>query len=149
MLLLFLVLGIVGTGTELLLIEHVEDRVQLVPLALFPLALGALTWHGLSKGAASVRALQLVMALFVVSGGFGVYLHYTGNVEFELEMYPDRAGFELFRESMMGATPVLAPGTMALLGLIGLVYAYQHPTIAARRSENRATRGVTAPTRIV
>ena len=138
MLLVILVLGIVGTGTELLLIEHFEDRIQLVPLALFALALVALTWHGLSKGAASVRALQLVMALFVVGGGVGVYLHYTGNVEFELEMYPDRAGFELLRESMTGATPVLAPGTMALLGLIGLVYTYQHPRLAARRPEDRA-----------
>ena len=138
MLLGILVLGIVGTGTELLLIEHFEDRVQLVPLALFALSLVALTWHALSTGTASVRALQVVMALFVVSGGLGVYLHYTGNVEFELEMYPDRAGFELFRESMMGATPVLAPGTMALLGLIGLVYTHQHPRLASRSTEDRA-----------
>lgn len=135
MLLFILVLGTIGTGAELLLVGHFEDPWQIVPLALFALSLAALAWYGVSRGAASVRTLQAIMALFLVSGAAGVYLHYTGNVEFELEMYPDRKGFELFSESMAGATPTLAPGTMVLLGLIGLVYTYQHPAlVTARRS---------------
>jgi hypothetical protein len=88
---------------------------------------------------ASVRAVQLVMAMFVASGALGIYLHYRGNVEFELEMYPDRRSFELFRETMAGATPALAPGTMVLLGLIGLVYAHQHPRLAGRADDRRAS----------
>lgn len=39
MLLFILVLGITGTGTELLLREHYEDSAQFVPLALFALSL--------------------------------------------------------------------------------------------------------------
>ena len=132
MLLFILLLGITGTASELLLLEHYEDRWQLVPLALFALALLVFAWHGLSRGAASIRALRVVMTLFLISGGLGVYLHYRGNVEFELEMYPDRSGLTLFREAMSGATPALAPGTMVLLGLIGLVYAHQHPRLAGR-----------------
>ena len=31
---------------------------------------------------------------------------------------------ELFRESMKGATPALAPGTMMLLGALGFGYVY-------------------------
>jgi hypothetical protein len=50
-------------------------------------------------------------------------------VEFELEMYPSMRGFELVAKTMTGATPVLAPGTMALLGLIGLSYTYKHPSL--------------------
>ena len=50
------------------------------------------------------------MALFVLSGGIGVALHYRGNVEFELEMYPSLSGLELVRKTLTGATPVLAPG---------------------------------------
>jgi hypothetical protein len=61
------------------------------------------------------------MLFAVVSGLAGHWLHYRGNVEFEREMYPDRAGVELFTESMTGATPVLAPGTMTVIGLLGLV----------------------------
>ena len=138
MLLFILVLGITGTGTELLLLEHYEDSAQLVPLALCALSLVVFAWHGLSHGMSSVRAVQLVMALFVASGALGIYLHYRGNVEFELEMYPDRRGFELFREAMAGATPALAPGTMVVLGLIGLVYAHRHPRLASRANDRHA-----------
>jgi hypothetical protein len=42
-------------------------------------------------------------------------------------MYPTMEGAELIRKTMTGATPVLAPGTMALLGIVGLTYAYRHP----------------------
>ena len=60
------------------------------------------------------------MMLFVGSGVLGVGLHYRGNHEFEREMYPTMAGMELVRNTLTGATPVLAPGSMALLGLVGL-----------------------------
>ena len=136
MLLFILVLGITGTGAELLLLGHYEDAWQVAPLVLFAVSLAVLAWHGVTRGVASVRALQGLMAMFVVSGALGVYLHYIGNAEFELEMYPDRRGFELFKEAMAGATPALAPGTMVLLGLIGLVYTHGHPALAtAERSE--------------
>jgi hypothetical protein len=35
-------------------------------------------------------------------------------------MYPAMAGVELVRKTLSGATRVLAPGSMALLGLVGL-----------------------------
>lgn len=135
MLLFILVMGITGTGAELLLIGHFEDPWQLVPLVLFALALVVVASHALAREAVTIRVLQAVMMLFVISGGLGVYFHYHGNVEFELEMYPERRGFELFTEAMSGATPVLAPGGMVLLGLIGLVYTHQHPSLAASRAD--------------
>jgi len=75
------------------------------------------------------------MLLFVLSGAFGVLLHYQGNVEFELEMYPTTAGFQLFRKAMTGATPALAPGAMAMLGLVGLAYTIGHPSVSRTRPE--------------
>ena len=140
MLLVILVLGIVGTGAELLLVGHFEDAWQLVPLVLFALALAGVVWHRVSRAAAAVRLLQAVMAAFVLSGGIGVYLHYDGNVEFELELDGERSGFTLFREAMSGATPVLAPGTMALLGMIGLVYTHEHPMLEELRTGTEDTR---------
>jgi hypothetical protein len=70
---------------------------------------------------------RLTMLLFVVSGGVGAGLHYDGNVEFELEMYPSMTGLELVGKTLTGATPVLAPGTMVLLGLVGIAVTYRQP----------------------
>lgn len=128
-LLAVLAVGMIGMGTELLLIGHAESVQQLVPLAL--LALGAVTlgWHAAAPRPVTVRALQAAMTLFVVSGVVGVWLHYQGNVEFELEMYPSMQGIELVQKTLTGATPVLAPGSMTLLGLIGLTHLYRHPCI--------------------
>ena len=40
-------------------------------------------------------------------------------------MYPTMAGTELIGKTLTGATPVFAPGTMALLGGLGLVASYR------------------------
>jgi hypothetical protein len=119
-LILTLMAGILGIGLELLFIGHVEDQLQLVPIVLLPAGLIAVVWHASRPSSASTRGVRVLMALFVTSGLLGVALHYRGNQEFELEMYPSRAGMELVRETLTGATPVLAPGSMALLGLVGL-----------------------------
>lgn len=129
MVLAILVLGMTGTAAELVLLQHYEDAWQIVPIALIGLASLVLVWHGTTNGAASVRALQVVMALFVFSGLVGTGLHHNANAEFELEMDPSLSGFRLFRESLSGATPALAPGTMVQLGLLGLVYTYRHPRV--------------------
>lgn len=126
-LLVALVLGLIGVGIELLLLEHFEDVAQRVPLALIAVALLVLVWHAIDRRSTPVRALQLLMLVFMAAGAIGLTLHYQGNVEFELELQPGASGFHLFWESMKGATPVLAPGTMALLGAIGLTYTYRHP----------------------
>jgi len=115
-----LVLGLLGTGVELLLLGHTEDVWQLTPLALIGLSLLTVAWRTFDRRASSLVAFRAAMALSAASGLVGTYLHYRGNVEFELEMSPELGGFELFAAAMTGATPALAPGAMALLGLIGL-----------------------------
>ena len=124
-----LVLGLLGMGAELLLIGHFETFQQWIPLALLGIGLAAAGWHAVAPKRASVRTLQVIMTLCVISGVVGVGLHYQGNEEFELEMYPAMRGSELIRKVLTGATPVLAPGSMALLGLIGLTHTYRHPAI--------------------
>ena len=93
-------------------------------LLLLGLGLVALAWHTVAPTRPSVRAFGILMALFIVAGFIGFYLHYAGNVEFELEQNPNAARWVLFREAMMGATPALAPGAMIQIGLIGLLYAF-------------------------
>lgn len=124
-----LVLGVLGMSAELLLLGHFESPSQIIPLALLAASSIVLVWHIGAPSRISVRALQATMMTFVVSGGIGIGLHYDGNVEFELEMYPSMTGIELIRHTLTGATPVFAPGTMALLGLVGLALVYQHPAL--------------------
>ena len=70
------------------------------------------------------------MLLCIAAGVAGGWLHYDGNAEFELEMDALLEGLELFEESMTGATPVLAPGAMIQIGLVGLAYCFRHPLTA-------------------
>ena len=58
----------------------------------------------------------------MLSAGIGIFFHLKVNIEFELEMYPNMKGLTLIWESLKGATPALAPGTMLASGMIGLLY---------------------------
>ena len=129
LLLVLFAFGVVGSGVELLLLEHTEDVWQLSPLILMGLALAVMVWLVLDQRRVSVQIFQAMMLLHVASGLFGLYLHYRGNVEFELEMYPGLSGMALFWEALKGATPSLAPGTMLVLGLLGLLYTFRHPAL--------------------
>ena len=129
-LLILFVIGAVGTGAELLLLGHTEGFWQWVPLVLMAVGLVTLGWCVVAPGALSLRVFQSTTVLLVVSGVVGLWLHYDGNAEFELEMYPTLRGIELFLASVTGATPTLAPGTMLELGLLGLAYTYRHPALS-------------------
>ena len=144
-------LGAAGLSVELLLLEHYEDPWQWAPLALLGTTLlsGALvTWR---RSAATVAAFRAVMVLCVLSGAVGMWLHYAGNAEFERERDATLRGFAFFWETVRGATPTLAPGAMAQLGLLGLLWSWRlplrapasaapeshfHPAPAHPRSEN-------------
>ena len=127
LLLLTLIVSVVGTLVELLLLEHFEDAWQWAPIALLGASLLTLGGHALERGPKSLNVLRGLMVLCMISGLLGLILHYRGNVEFELEMYPDLAGWKLFRDAMMGATPALAPGAMLQIGLVGLAWTFRHP----------------------
>jgi hypothetical protein len=140
-LLVILILGIVGTGVELLLIKHTEDVRQWIPLLLILSSLCVLAWRAVAGGNWSMRLLRAVMVGFVGAGFLGFYFHYNGSVEFRLESDPSLKGWALFWQAMRGkAPPPLAPGIMIQLGLIGLAYAYRHPaltTAVKNGSENK------------
>lgn len=131
-LLVILVIGQVGVLAELFLLEHTEEVWQLLPIYMIMASLIVLGWHGVDRGDLPVRVLRAVMALFVLTGAIGVALHFKGNVEFELEMQPTLSGATLLWQTLKGATPTLAPGTMVQLGLIGLAYTYHHPALRRR-----------------
>ena len=122
-----LVFGAIGSGVDLFLLDHTESWIQLAPVAVLALILSSAVWLFLRPGPTSVRALRGVGALATVVGLVGMYLHYSVNSEFELEMYPSMNGGELFWEAAQGALPALAPGQMIQLGLLCLASCYRHP----------------------
>ena len=133
-----IVIGIVGLLVELLLIDHMETGIQWIPIVVLLVGLGGCTWIALRPGKASFRAFQAIMAAFIVAGVAGLYFHYAGNVEFAIERDATLSGFRLAWKSLRGATPALAPGALAQLGLLGLAYTYTHP--ATRRTANGESR---------
>ncbi len=120
-----IVLGLVGTLTELILLEHDEQALQFVPLVLMGLGALTLIWHFAAKSNASLRSLQVVMGLFVLSGFAGMVAHFNGSMEYQLELNPDLSLWELLDKiTHAKAPPLLAPGMMIQMGLLGLAYAY-------------------------
>ena len=127
---LIVLLGMCGTGAELLLLGHTEERLQWIPLTLILLGLLTAGWHWTSRSVSSVRAFQAVLLSFVASGFAGMYFHYQGSAAFKLESNPSLNGWHLFREAIRSkAPPLLAPGAMIQLGLLGLVFTYRHPAL--------------------
>jgi hypothetical protein len=138
-LLAVLALGLAGTGIELVLLEHYETAVQFVPLVSVALGAGVLIWHLVKGGAVTVRALQATMLLFLVAGIAGVGFHFRGAAEFQMEIDPSQSGWDIFKKAMRAkAPPVLAPGLMVQLGLVGLVYAYRHPALDPSEFRSRS-----------
>ena len=128
-LLFTLLIGMLGMGTELLFIGHIDGAFQLTPLTLIAAGLVATCWCVAAPGRLAARTVQTLMVLFIVSGLLGVVLHVRGNIEFARETYPDMTRAEFMRRTLAGATPVLAPGSMLLLGLVGLALMYHHPAL--------------------
>lgn len=131
-----LLVGIAGTGAELLVSGHTEDALQWAPLSLIAVCVLTLIWHAAVPSAAGVCGLQAVMILFVAAGVAGLAAHWQGKIEFKREMDPSLTGLTLFWEAMKSKSP-LAPGVMIQLAILGLVYAYRHPaleTSAKRRN---------------
>ena len=130
-LLAILLLGVAGISAELLLMAHTEDVYQLIPLWLAGLAAITVALVVLRPSAGAIRLFQAVMALFLISGALGAYLHFQVNMEFQLEMDPALSGMALYRKAILAKTPpALAPGAMIQLGLIGLAYTFRHPALA-------------------
>jgi hypothetical protein len=129
-LLLLVLVGIIGLVIELLLLEHTESFNQWIPLIALALGLISSLFVMFRPGRGSIRVFQWIMASFVMAGILGLYLHYRGNVEFALERDPEVRGLRLVWKALRGATPTLAPGALAQLGLLGLAYSYRHPAMA-------------------
>lgn len=132
-------IGIVGLIVELLLLRHTDSFTKWIPLISLFAGLVSGLFVALRPSPGTIRIFQLVMVLFVVAGVLGLYFHFRGNVEFALERSPSASGFRLIWKALTGASPTLAPGALAQLGLLGLAYTYGHPVAGNRSTEDAKT----------
>ena len=129
LLLALVVIGIVGLEVELALLRHAESFSQWIPhVTLF---IGLLTTAAVyfQPGPRTLRVFETMMIIFTAVGALGVYFHLNGNVEFAQERDPSLSGVRLLWKALRGASPALAPGALAQLGLLGLLYGYKHPAL--------------------
>lgn len=116
--------------TELFLLKHFEDWRQILPFAMAALGGAILLLQLIRPTSGGVTALRVLMVVMIATGLLGVYFHYAGNLEFQMEMDATQRGWALMRKILEAKTPpALAPGALVQIGLLGLLYTYRHPSL--------------------
>ena len=114
-----------GTLLELYLVNHTEDAIQWIAFGLAGLGLLLTLVVLLRRGPATVMLLRWCMIVVIAGSLFGVYQHVSNNIAFEQEIMPGASWRHLFWRGLSGANPLLAPGTLAIAGLISLAATYK------------------------
>jgi hypothetical protein len=129
LLLALVLVGIIGLAVELALLRHAESFSQWIPhITLFIGLISTIAVY-LRPGVRTFKAFRIVMMAFIAIGILGLFFHFKGNLEFALERDPSLTGLRLIWKALRGATPALAPGALAQLGLLGLVFTFRHPAL--------------------
>ncbi len=111
-----------GTAIELYLLHHYEDFFQLIPLVSILVSLVVLVLLHIRSTLFLNKLFVVLMVITALVGVYGVFLHLQANFQFEQEMTPIHTNWELFTESLSGAIPALAPGSLVAFSLIGYSY---------------------------
>ena len=106
-------LSCMGLAAELALTGHYQSLVQWLPLALC--GVGGLV-AVLALLNREPRVVRWAPYTLLVGGLFGMWEHLEHNFAFEAEIRPTAGFSELIRAAVTGASPLLAPGALALLG---------------------------------
>lgn len=118
-----------ATTVELLLTEHAESFVQLIPYILAGLGIAtvAAVLHRPTRW--RLRALQVVIVLLALGGAYGIYEHVAHNFAFELEIRPNATAGDVLWNALAGASPLLAPGVLTFAALLAAAAVFRHPNL--------------------
>ena len=123
---LLVLLLFAGTLLELSLVNHTEDAIQLLAFVVAGIGLLVTLAVLVRRRQVTVSLLRWSMLLVIVGGLFGIYEHVSNNVAFEREIQPNSTLSHLMWKGLSGANPLLAPGTLAVAGLLSLAATYKH-----------------------
>ena len=128
-------LGAMGMGGELLIMNHTEGAWQWLPIGLISFSLLALVTQSIVASRWLIQGFRFIVLLIFLSAFAGIWLHFDGKAEFKLEMDPALKGWDLIWACIRGHSlpPVFAPGSMMLLGLLGIAWSYKHPSFYRQR----------------
>lgn len=124
--------GVVATLLELTLIKHYASKDQVIPYVLLGMAALGLIAVMVQQTAFVLRAFQVMMVVTILGSGIGMLEHLkanarnagaiTGGERFPTTPSAILAGID-------GFAPLLAPGVLAQVGLLGLAFTYRHPKL--------------------
>jgi hypothetical protein len=131
-----LILVIMGIGTlgilgELLLLEHYKFDSQWIAVMLTLLTGVCTVILGFNPNARVMRVVQLALLLVVLGSAFGVLEHVKTNYD-RMENGSNVSSLSPIWQALKGRAPALAPGALAQLGLLGLLFMYKHPNLERR-----------------
>ena len=115
-----------GTLVELWLVNHTEDAIQWLAFVFSGLGLFATVAVLFRRRRKTVLLLRVCMLVVVLGSFFGIYQHVSNNIAFEREIHPNAGFRQLTWKGLGGANPLLAPGTLAVAGLLALAGTYKY-----------------------
>jgi hypothetical protein len=136
-------IGVVGTLLELTLIKHYASKDQVIPYVLLGLSALGLIAVMVRPTALVLRVFQAVMIVTILGSGIGMFEHLKANAH-NAGATQDKEAIPTTPSAILaginGFAPLLAPGVLAQVGLLGLVFTYRHPNLksSSHRREGRA-----------
>ena len=121
-LLAVIALVLCGLELELLMLDHVNSPLQLLPVGFVGGGIASVLWSLISPNGRSLRVLKGVLMACTIIGALGIAIHSAFYVSDKWNKAHGRRGLE--RE-----VPPLAPAAMLPLGLMGLACTFRHPLL--------------------
>ena len=117
-------LGVVTTPIELVLMRHYNTKDQIMPFVFLGLAMIGVFAAWFRPNARVLRGVQILMVFVVLGSGIGVFEHLKANYR---DATRNGSNPSLISDVLSGFAPLLAPGILAQVGLLGLAFTYKHP----------------------
>ncbi len=125
-------IGVVGTLLELTLIKHYASKDQVIPYVLLGLSAFGLIAVMVRPTALALRVFQAVMIVTILGSGIGMFEHLKANAH-NAGATQDKEAIPTTPSAILaginGFAPLLAPGVLAQVGLLGLIFTYRHPNL--------------------
>jgi hypothetical protein len=115
-----------GALVELWLVGHTKDVLQWLPFVLCVVGSLAVLLVLFRPGRGTIRFLRVCMVLIGLGTLLGIYLHVEGNILFAQEVQPNSSTTELVAKGLGGANPLLAPGILAIAGVMAVAATYRY-----------------------
>lgn len=120
-----------GSFAELLFIKHTKEPVQWIPFGLCLLGVAVIAWAWLRPQRTTMLALRGSMGVIVLGSLIGLTMHIQNNISFQLEVHPGSTLLQTILAGLGGASPLLAPGILAVAAVLALAATYYHPALSA------------------